>query len=733
MCIRDKRTKSYELRIMAKFKKSKLAKKEDFGAASEFSEKAGPSSNLWLTGNWFLPHDSNFFAHILAIGFGIANRYHVANMFENDRHFSYLSDLEREMTFRTEMGLYYSYFKTLVKAPSLSNGLSLIIKDNVTEAGHTINTLKRFNLYPELVIAWMYKVYMHVAASYNITTQECWETNRGQGLDPIVSCEGMGNQFYFYVNMVFVLWGLVGTVLFLYGVLLSGSIFGGLITIASFFFNHGEATRVQWTPPLRESFGYPFCLTLMLILTYMLKFKKFGAKWTAFISCVTVCFMISWQFASFVLSTQVGCIFVVYVLGYARGETLKSVTHGFLIGLATSFVLLFGNEMLLTSLFFSSLITLLLILSIERFYQKLYFRPVVVFMQILSFAVGTLSIKFLFGQIFHVKDDAHVFDILRSKFTDYSDFHTRLYTCAAEFDFLGAETFWKLAYTLLLPVGLILLLLIAVLFLKQEFNRLMDRSKSFDHGEILYNTIQLVVFTMMAVIIMRLKLFFTPHLCILASLLASKELFNAIFGGALKRGVQNALCILLLALMAVEGVKNIQSQLSIMGEYSNPQQEQLFNWISKNTAKDAVFAGPMPTMANLKLSTGRPIVNHPHYEDVGIRERTKKVYSIFSRKSHDDVYGVLKNMGVNYIIFEYGWCRKSTNLLYIFRPGCSMPELFDLDDPTGDHSQTPLCEKIQKESAIQEGLKCRYRGNSLCLRLWRNQCLFENCKDHIFH
>lgn len=59
---------------------------------------------------------------------------------------------------------------------------------------------------------------------------------------------------------------------------------------------------------------------------------------------------------------------------------------------------------------------------------------------------------------------------------------------------------------------------------------------------------------------------------------------------------------------------------------------------------DAVFAGAMPTMASVKLSALRPVVNHPHYEDAGLR------YTILTLKTHFHTHSV----GASRIRFQEG-------------------------------------------------------------------------------
>ncbi|XP_019781247.1 protein C-mannosyl-transferase DPY19L1 isoform X4 [Tursiops truncatus] len=554
---------------------------------------------------------------LLAAFAAVLHWSHITHLFENDRHFSHLSTLEREMAFRTEMGLYYSYFKTIVEAPSFLDGVWMIMNDKLTEYPLVINTLKRFNLYPEVVLASWYRIYIKIMNLIGIQTKICWTVTRGEGLSPIESCEGLGDPACFYVAVIFILNGLMMALFFIYGTYLSGSRLGGLVTVLCFFFNHGECTRVMWTPPLRESFSYPFLVLQMLLVTHILRATKLYRGSLIALCISNVFFMLPWQFAQFVLLTQIASLFAVYVVGYIDICKLRKIIY------------------------------------------------------------------------MHM---AHIGNLLTSKFFSYKDFDTLLYTCAAEFDFMEKETPLRYTKTLLLPVVLVVFIAIIRKIVSDMWGVLTKqqthiRKHQLDHGELVYHALQLLAYTVLGVLIMRLKLFLTPHMCVMASLICSRQLFGWLFC----KVHPGAVVFAVLAAMSIQGSANLQTQWNIVGEFSNLPQEELIEWIKYSTKPDAVFAGAMPTMASVKLSALRPIVNHPHYEDAGLRARTKIVYSMYSRKAAEEVKRELIKLQVNYYVLEESWCIRRS------KPGCSMPEIWDVEDPA-NAGKPPLCTLLVKES-----------------------------------
>ncbi len=92
--------------------------------------------------------------------------------------------------------------------------------------------------------------------------------------------------------------------------------------------------------------------------------------------------------------------------------------------------------------------------------------------------------------------------------------------------------------------------------------------------------------------------------------------------------------------------------------------EELIDWINAGNIPAAggsgAIAGPMPLMANLLLSTRRPIVNHPHYEDAGMRERTRQIYKMYSRRTADEVHGTVAAIGAKYLVLSADWCLTAT-------------------------------------------------------------------------
>ena len=55
----------------------------------------------------------------------------------------------------------------------------------------------------------------------------------------------------------------------------------------------------------------------------------------------------------------------------------------------------------------------------------------------------------------------------------------------------------------------------------------------------------------------------------------------------------------------------------------------LFYVYRKSTPPAAAISGSMQLMAGVKLCTGRPITNHPHYEHKELRIKTKEVRVLF--------------------------------------------------------------------------------------------------------
>ncbi|XP_036102789.1 probable C-mannosyltransferase DPY19L2 isoform X1 [Molossus molossus] len=623
---------------------------------------------------------------------GVLHWIHLITLFENDRHFSHLSSLEREMTFRTEMGLYYSYFKTIIEAPSFLQGLWMVMNDRLTEYPLVINTVKRFHLYPEVILAFWYRTLVGIMNFLGIETKTCWNVTRVEPLNEVQSCEGVGDPACFYVGVIFILNGIMMALFFVYGAYLSGTQLGGLITVLCYFFNHGEATRVMWTPPLRESFSYPFLVLQMFVLTLILRTSHSNGRHFIALCLSNVAFMLPWQFAQFILFTQIASLFPMFVVGYIEPNKFKKIIYMNMISVLLCFVLMFGNPMYLSSYYSSSLLMTWVMILKRNNIQRLRVSELNFWLiQGLGWLCGTIILKFLTSKILGVSDHIRLSDLIAARILRYTDFDTLIYTCAPEFDFMEKATPLRYTKTLLLP----LVLGITYLILRKTFRDILSvlstntclRKQLLEHGELIFHTLQLLAFTALATLIMRLKLFLTPHLCVMASLICSRRLFGWLFCRVRFENVIFGI----LTVMSLQGCANLHGQWSIMGEFNNLPQEELIQWIIHNTRPDAVFAGAMPTMASVKLSTLHPIVNHPHYEDADLRARTKIVYSAYSRKSAKEVRDKLLELHVNYYVLEEAWCVVRT------KPGCSMLEIWDLEDPSNT-ANPPLCSVLLKDA-----------------------------------
>ncbi|XP_073715308.1 protein C-mannosyl-transferase DPY19L3 isoform X1 [Misgurnus anguillicaudatus] len=628
--------------------------------------------------SWYhIPVQSCWLVDVRAVGLllaGLIGLFHawcVYSIHENLLWFSHLKEVEREISFRTECGLYYSYYKQMLKAPSIQQGLYELIYDNTTESRRTINILQRMNIYQEVFLSILYRI-LPIQAY----------------LEPI----------YFYIYTVFALQTVYVIALFITSWLLSNSWLAGALAGVWYILNRVDTTRVEFTISLRENWSIPFLALQVAAITCYLRpqlkpIQKRVVLWLVFVA--TFCFCLTWQFNQFVLLVQALIIFTLDCLDFFTAEQVVSLYLIQVLSLLLVWLLQFCNSMILGSLVLSFIVSALFIRHFQTGLKTGGFvrRIGKLCLHTLLVLALTFIINYSTKRILQLKSDEHIFKFIKVKlgFGATRDFDASLYLCEEAFGLLPLDTFERLAGTVLLYPYLCTLTALFILFLLVALSNLSSsgsgptsrekEERTFSMSpDVAYNLLHTIFFGLLAFSTMRMKYLWTGHMCAFAAFgICGKEVWTLYLKvlhcntKTTMRLIRYSVPILILAFLYYKFWPRLMEEISELREFYDPDTVELMEWIRLKTPKRAVFAGSMQLLAGIKLCTGRVLTNHPHYEDMALRERTREVYQIYARQSAEEVHKILSSVGADYIVLEDSICYERRH-----SRGCRLRDLLDL-------------------------------------------------------
>ncbi|XP_040265885.1 probable C-mannosyltransferase DPY19L3 isoform X1 [Bufo bufo] len=638
----------------------------------------------------------------LALCLGLVTSYYVATLHENDLWFSSIKDVEREISFRTECGLYYSYYKQMLHSPSITQGVTDLIYDNKTESMRTINILQRMNVYQEVLLAVIYQA-----------------LNLWSHLEPV----------YFYIYTLFGLQAVYVAALYINSWLLSGTWLSGSLAALWYIVNRSDTTRVEFTIPLRENWALPFFAVQIAGISYFLRpgltsLKTRLSLLVVFIS--TFFFSLTWQFNQFVLLIQGLALFALDCLDLIPTNKVRSLYMIQAASLVLVCVLQFFNTMILGSLLLSFILAVVIAQKIQKNLKsgRLHRRIWSLCVHVAIVLCLTAVINVLVKKALNLQSDEHIFKFIQAKMGfKLRDFDAKLYLCEEPFQLLPLDTFGRLSDSFLLyPYVIILFFLIIVTAITVFYNlsnpstskkmNQQEQKTCLVRADVAYNLMHSILFGGLAISTMRMKYLWTSHMCVLASFgLASME----IWGAALRllrlhtpqrtSALRYSASILVVVAVVYKFWPRIAEEISELREFYDPDTVQLMNWIKSNTPNNAVFAGSMQLLAGVKLCTGRILTNHPHYEDKVLRDRTKQVYQVYAKRSPEDVHSILRSFGTDYVILEDSICYERRH-----GRGCRLRDLLDINnghimdgpgynDPDLKPSPSPrFCDELKRDS-----------------------------------
>jgi C-mannosyltransferase DPY19L len=109
----------------------------------------------------------------------------------------------------------------------------------------------------------------------------------------------------------------------------------------------------------------------------------------------------------FSLETLLGLFFALYLQ-----NVILCYCPLFQLSFCLSVAILFGNSVLLNSLYLSSLLSILGLLLLRDLLQRVQFRPLFLLLHLFFHLASTLAIKMFFQRIFGLNDDNNVNSLL---------------------------------------------------------------------------------------------------------------------------------------------------------------------------------------------------------------------------------------------------------------------------------------------------------------------------------
>ncbi|XP_051879813.1 probable C-mannosyltransferase DPY19L4 isoform X2 [Pristis pectinata] len=613
-----------------------------------------------------------FFGSWAAIASGMLYAVYLSTFHERKFWFSSRQDLEREISFQADSGLYYYYYKKMLQATSIQEGFFELTHDNKTLSLRTLNSVQQIGLYPEVFAGILYRI-----------------TGSREAIEPV----------YFYIGIIFGLQAVYVTALYVTSWMLSGTWMAGMLTVIWYIINRTDTTRVEHTVPLRENWALPYFALQVGALTGYLKtnINSTMEVFSYLLMCASAfAFIMMWEISHYVLFVQAFSLFLLDCLDLIQTRKVTEVYRMYLVCLALGYFTQFRNSALLASPLLSFIGGSHLAKYIQQNLKKGHFVARLMKLLLHFYLVFTVSItlNLVIKKMLPQEENEHILKFFEAKFdlNTTRDFSTNLLLCQETFQTPSQEFFIRLTQTCLFPFSMSVLLICLFSTLEvvaRKFRDVPQRSDDLpdmvvigERPEVVYHTLHMVLFGSLALMFQGLKYLWTPYACMFAAFgVCSPELWMTVFKWLRLRRVPPLLLALVLstAVPTIIGFSiwkdffpDVMSELSELQEFYDSDTVELMNWI-KQTPTAAVFAGSMQLMGTVKLCTGRTVTTHPLYSDRDLRKRTEEIYQVYSRRSAEDIYMILMSYKANYVIIEEGICNDMGPV-----KGCRVKDLVDV-------------------------------------------------------